>query len=162
MSKNDMKTKIIIIAIIVVAIITAIVAKSIVNGEKNVKGPLEKIMGRLYKNIPPQNLPMMLNNIELNAENIESYIGRSDIKFKEALANESMTGSIAHSIVLLRLEDAKEAADVVAKIKESANPGKWICVEASKVSVRSKGDLVMLLMTNNSLEPSLIANFKSL
>ena len=160
MSKNDMKTKIIIVAVIVVAIVVAILFKSMVG--KNVGGTLEQIMGKLYKNIPPQNLPMMLDNIEVTAENVESFIGRSDIKFKEGLANESMTGSIAHSIVLLRLEDAKEAADVVAKIKESADPRKWICVQASNVAVRSKGDLVMLIMTNESLAPSLEANFKSL
>lgn len=162
MSKNDMKTKIIIVAIVVLAIIAVLVVKAMVSGNKNVGGTLEQIMEKLYKNVPPQNLPMMLDNIEVNAENIESYIGRSDIKFKEALANESMTGSIAHSIVLLRLEDAKEAEDVVAKIKETANPRKWICVQASKVSVKSKGDLVMLIMTNESLAPSLEANFKSL
>ena len=162
MSKNDMKTKIIIIAVIVVAIVAAIVVKSMVSGNKNVGGTLEEIMEKLYKNIPAQNLPMMLGNIEVDAENIEYYIGRSDIKFKEALANESMTGSIAHSIVLLRLEDAKDAADVVAKIKESANPRKWICVEASNVAVKSKGNLVMLIMTNESLAPSLEANFNSL
>ena len=155
-----MKTRLIIIGVVVVALVALLMTS--IGSNKHVEGSLTQIMSKLYQDIPPQNLPMMLDNIEVNAENIESYIGRNDIKFKEALASESMTGSIAHSIVLLRLEDAKEAADVVAKIKSSANPRKWICVEASKVIVKSKGDLVMLLMTSESLAVDVGDNFKKL
>ena len=142
-----MKTRLIIIGVIIVGMV-ALFVTSMGGSNKKVEGSLEQIMDKLYRNIPPQNLPMMLDNIEVNAENIESYIGRNDIKFKEALASESMTGSIAHSIVLLRLENAEEADDVVAKIKSSANPRKWICVEVpeDQVIVKNKGDLIILIM----------------
>ena len=33
------------------------------------------------------------------------YLGTSDIEFEEALASESATGSIAHSVVLVRVKD---------------------------------------------------------
>ena len=129
---------------------------------KNVEGTLEEIMTKVYADIPEENLPMALGNMEVDAESVESFLGTADIKYKEILANESMVGSIAHSVVLVRLQDAKDADAVVEKIKTSANPRKWICIEASNVVVKSKGDLVLLIMSNEDLAPKLEANFDNL
>ena len=82
--------------------------------------------------------------------------------YKEALANESMVGSIAHSVVLVRLNDAKDADAAVQAIKDNVDPRKWICIEASNVVVKSKGDLVILIMSNEDLAPKLEANFDNL
>ena len=119
-------------------------------------------MTKIYAGIAEENLPMMLGDIEVNSENLEGFLGTTEVSYKEALANESMTGSIAHSVVLVRLNDAKEAASAVEKIKTSVNPRKWICVEASNVAVKSKGDLVILIMSNETLATSLEANFDNL
>lgn len=129
---------------------------------KNVEGTLEEIMTKVYADIPEENLPMALGNIEVDAESVESFVGTTDINYKEILANESMVGSIAHSVVLVRLQDAKDAEAVVEKIKTNANPRKWICIEASNVVVKSKGDLVLLIMSNEELAPKLEANFDNL
>ena len=72
-----------------------------------------------------------------------------------------MTGSIAHSVVLIRLEDAKDATKAVEDIKKNADPRKWICVEAENVYVLSKGDLVVLIMSNE-LAPKIKENFENL
>ena len=55
------------------------------------------------------------------------------------------------------------------KIKESVDPRKWICVEASNVIVKSKGDLVILIMADTemtsageAIAPKLEANFDNL
>ena len=65
-----------------------------------------------------------------------------------------MTGSIAHSVVLVRIKDAKNAEDVMTKIKENVNPRKWICVgvEEDEVIVKSKGDLIILIMAQSGRE----------
>ena len=76
---------------------------------KNVEGKLTDIMEKVYKDLPEDHTPMGLDNIELNDENIEGFIGTKDIEYKEAIARESMVGSIAHSTVLIR---TKEDADV--------------------------------------------------
>lgn len=130
--------------------------------ESNVEGTLEEIMTKVYAGIAEDELPMMLMNMEVTKEDIEYYVGTADIDFKEALVSESGVGSIAHSVVLVRLNDAKNAEDAVTKIKENADPRKWICVEASNVVVKSKGDLVILIMSNEDLAPKLDANFESL
>jgi len=158
MSKKVMG--IIIFAIVIIAAVVAAVL--LVNPEKEINGTLEEIMEKVYGNIPEEELPMMLGNIELTSENVEGFIGTADVKYTEAIANESMTGSIAHSVVLLRLENESNAAEVVKTIKDNVNPRKWICVEASKVVVESKGNLVILIMSSDELAPKLEKNFNNL
>lgn len=175
------KKLIIIIAIIAVIAIVAVVLGTVVlkdrpaednkeasaeenkeNLAENVEGTLEEIMTKVYAGIPEENLPMALSNMEVNAENVEGFLGTANIEYKEALANESMVGSIAHSVVLVRLNDAKDADATVQTIKDNVNPRKWICIEASNVVVKHKGNLVILIMSNEDLAPKLEANFDNL
>ena len=157
-----MSRKIIIAIAIIVLIAVIIGAVFLLKREKNVEGTLEEIMTKIYAGISEDELPMMLGNIEVTSDNIENYVGTSDIDFKEAIASESAVVSIAHSVVLIRLNDASKANETVTKIEENANPGKWICVVADDVIVKSKGDLVILIMSNEELAPRLDANFEGL
>ena len=127
---------------------------------KNIEGSLEEIMEKLYEGIKEEEMPMMVENIPLTEENFQYYAFTS-AKYKEAIASESMTGSTAHSVVLIRLEDSNEADAVVKEIKEKADPRKWICVEAEKLYVLNKGDLVVLIMSNELADP-IKANFENL
>lgn len=121
-------------------------------GNNNVEGTLEELMTKVYESVPEDQRPMGLTNIEVNKENIAGFLGTEDIEYKEAMASESMVGSIAHSVVLVRLNDAKDAEDVKTKISENVDPRKWICVgvEPEDVIVKSKGDLVILILVENS------------
>ena len=159
-----MSKKLIIIIVAVVLVIATIIGILLIagNGEKNIEGTLEDIMTKLYANIGEENLPMGLSNMEINSENVESFIGTANVKYTEALANESMVGSIAHSVVLVRLDDSQDPTAAVEEIKNNVNPRKWICVEASNVVVKNKGNLVVLIMSNEELAPKLEANFDNL
>ena len=175
------KKLIIIISIIAVVAIAAVVLGVVLSKDKpaetnkgtlveenkgtsagNVEGTLEEIMAKVYAGIPEENLPMALSNMEVNAENVEGFLGTANIEYAEAIASESMVGSIAHSVVLVRLNDAKDAEATVQTIKDNVDPRKWICIEASNVVVKSKGNLVILIMSNEELAPKLEANFDNL
>ena len=107
---------------------------------------------------------MMLGNLELTEEDIEYYIGTKDIKWEKAIASESMVGAIPHSVVIIRMsEDAteKDYEDAMTKIKENANPRKWVCVEAENVYVERNGNLIALIMSND-LADTIKTNFKGL
>jgi len=119
-------------------------------GEKNVEGSLEEIMDKVYASIPEDERPMMLMNVELTEENVEMYLGTADVEFEEALASESATGSIAHSVVLVRVKDNANVEAIKEKIENSVNPRKWICVEAEEVEVESKGNLIILIMSSEA------------
>lgn len=129
-------------------------------GTKNIEGNLTDIMDKLYDGISEEEMPMATENTKLTEENFK-YYAFTDVKYKEAIASESMTGSIPHSVVLIRLEDSKDAPSVVEDIKKNADPRKWICVEAENVYVLSKGDLVVLIMSNE-LAPKIKENFEKL
>ena len=129
--------------------------------EKNIEGTLEDIMTKVYEGIPEEELPMMLSNVEVTKENEENFLGTTDLDFKEALASESMVGSIAHSVVLVRMNEDADIEKAKETIKEKANPRKWICVEASNVYVESKGDLIILIMSDEKAD-TLKTNFENL
>ncbi|MBQ2872884.1 MAG: hypothetical protein IJE89_02675 [Bacilli bacterium] len=122
-------------------------------GEKNVEGSLEEIMTKVYADLNDDEKPMMLGNIEVNEEmdNVESFIGTKEIEYEEILASESMVGSIAHSVVLVRMKDGADIESAKSKIKETVNPRKWICVGVEKedVIVKNKGNLIILIMVEN-------------
>lgn len=127
---------------------------------QNIEGSLTDLMVKLYDGIGEDEMPMMTENVELNEENFLAF-AFADVKYKEALASESMVGSIAHSVVLIRLQNASDAEETVKQIKEKADPRKWLCVEAENVYVEAKGDLVVLIMSNE-LAPKIKANFENL
>ncbi len=131
-------------------------------GEKNVKGTLEEIMDKVYASVPEDQRPMGLMNVEVTDENVEMFLGTSDIEFEEALASESAVGSIAHSVVLVRVKDNANVEAVKEKIENSVNPRKWICVEAEDVEVESKGNLIILIMSSEATTDKIETEFNKL
>lgn len=127
----------------------------------NIPGTLEEIMEKLYEGIDQNNMPMV-GNVELTADNAESFVGVPASDFKEGLASDAMINAIAHSVCLLRAEDAAAAEELAKAVEENADPRKWICVEAEKKVVEQRGDLVLLVMSGTDLADQIVANFQAL
>ncbi len=142
-----MKKITIILGVLCVLFMTGCGAK-----EKNIEGSLEDIMTKVYEGIKEEDLPMMLANTKIDDQNIESYLGIKDISYVDGIASESQVGSIAHSVVLLRMSEDADIEKTKETIKKNANPRKWICVEASNVYVESNGNLVILIMSNENAD----------
>jgi hypothetical protein len=119
-------------------------------------------MEKVYADVPEDQRPMMLGNVEVTDENVGMYLGTEDIEFEEALASESMTGSIAHSVVLVRVKKDANVEAIKEKIEDNVNPRKWICVEAEDVEVESKGNLIILIMSSESTTEKIENSFKNL
>ena len=83
---------------------------------------------------------------------VSYFIGADDIPFAEAVVSEAAIGAQAYSLVLLRMEEGADVESAKAKIREGADPMKWICagVDPSDVIVDNIGDLVILIMFDNS------------
>lgn len=79
---------------------------------------------------------------------LDWYLGTTDVQFDAGLASEAMITSQAHSIVLLRMPQGADLQAAKAKIAESIDPFKWICVGVNpdKVRVESNGDLICVVM----------------
>ena len=113
-------------------------------GSKSVEGKLENLMSKVYDKLPEDKTPMMLTNTKVTEENVEYYLGTSEIEFEEAIASESGTGSIAHSVVLVRLKDGADVDAMAKSMNENVNERKWICVTAEKIYSVASGDVVCL------------------
>ena len=81
---------------------------------------------------------------------LKSYTGLDDAaKITEAAAFEPMMGSMAFSMVLVRLAPDASAKEVAEAMKAGIDTRKWICVEADDLKVAGFGDVVMLIMVNS-------------
>lgn len=118
---------------------------------KNVSGTLEEIMTKVYADVSEDNLPMGLTNMEVNEENIEGFLGTKDIEYEEVLASESMIGSFAHSVVLVRTKANADVEAIKETIQENVDPRKWVCVGVEKedVIIKSKGDLIIVIIVED-------------
>ena len=120
-----------------------------------------EIVQKMYEGFGEDELPM-LGDRELVAEELEYNLGLTELNFKEGVVNEPMMGSIAHSVVVVRVNEGVDVEATVADIKAKVNPRKWVCVEAETVLVESKGDIIVLVMSNNDTATRMIDNFKKL
>ena len=147
------------LSILLIALCALLVGCS---NEKGLDGSLSEIMKEVYAGIPSDDLPDLENN-KVTSENFSYYLGDVTFKYKEALASEPIMSSIAHSVVLVRLEDAKDADKAMKEIKEKVNPRKWVCVEVAEenVLVVNRGNIVMLVM-DDELAQTIKDNFLNL
>lgn len=126
--------------------------------ENDANKTLDEIVESLYNGISEDEMPAMSTQ-ELTNEDIEYFVGVKDFNFKKAVASEAMIGSIAHSVVVIELEESKDVDTVKENIKLNADPRKWICVEADEVTVESKGNFIILAMTDKNVNDKIIENF---
>ena len=72
-------------------------------------------------------------------------------KLDAAIVSEPMMSSQAYSLVLVRVKDKADAADIAQKMADGINQRKWVCVEADDLTVVSKDDVIMLFMADKEL-----------
>jgi hypothetical protein len=111
---------------------------------------LSEHLSNMYKLLPAFTMDAVLTpqGTEDN-DNIAYFIGADDIPFIEGYVSEGM---MAYSVVLLRMEPGSDIQGAMARIKNGVDPMKWICagVDPSDVIVDNIGDLVILIMADNS------------
>lgn len=116
-------------------------------------GSPSKIIDKIYAKKSVE-LPLETTELDLSdGEMFTAVTGLADSsKVKEAAYSESMMGSQAYSLVMVRVKKSKDAADVADEMLNGINPAKWICVEADDVRVAAYDDLVMLIMVSSQFE----------
>lgn len=121
-------------------------------GTTDVTGTLEELMEQVYAGSATDLTEMSMDLTEINADNIEYLLGATDIDYQEGLASEPMMSSIAHSIVLVRVNEGADIEAIKTKIKNNVDGYKWICVgvEDKNIIVDNIGNLVILIMDDES------------
>ena len=86
------------------------------------------------------------------------YYGATDLPLldagvlTEAAVFEPMIGSIAFSMVMVRVAPGEDIKSVAEAMKSGINPRKWVCVEADDMLVTGYRDVVMLIMLDTSYD----------
>lgn len=90
-----------------------------------------------------------------DADALKMFTGLDSAEgIKEAAVCESMMGSQAFSLVVVKVDGA-EAKDVAEAMKAGIDQRKWICVEADDIKVSGKDDTVMLIMIDSEYRESI-------
>lgn len=81
---------------------------------------------------------------------IQYYTGLENAdQITDVAVYEPMMGSIAFSMVLVRVNGSENAPAVAEAMKSGIDQRKWICVEADDLQVVYFGDVVMLIMVGS-------------
>ncbi|MCM1496802.1 MAG: hypothetical protein NC089_13530 [Bacteroides sp.] len=113
-------------------------------------GVLSDIVEQIYEQQDPglgvETIPVDLSNADM----VKIYTGLDSAEaVSEAVASESLMGAQAYSLVLVRVWNADEAAEVAKAMREGIDQRKWVCVEADDLQVVGCGDVVMLFMVSS-------------
>ena len=111
----------------------------------------EALVNKIYETKVPE-FALMTMPVDLaDAEMVAWQTGVSDpALLKEAVISESMMGSQAYSMVMVRVNDAAKAEEVAQMMLDNIDPRKWICVAADDIDAAIYGDLVLFVMIDSS------------
>ena len=94
-----------------------------------------------------------------DADALKMFTGLDSEKgIKEASVCESMMGSQAYSLVVVKLENGADAKKTAEAMKAGIDQRKWICVEADDIKVSGKGNTVMLIMIDSEYKDFISAS----
>ena len=111
---------------------------------------VEALVNKIYESKMPE-FALMTMPVDLaDAEMVAWQTGVSDpTLLKEAVISESMMGSQAYSLVMVRVNDAAKAEEVAQMMLDNIDPVKWICVQAVDIDAAIYGDLVLFVMIDS-------------
>ena len=111
----------------------------------------EALVNKIYETKMPE-FALMTTPVDLaDAEMVAWQTGINDpALLKEAVISESMMGSQAYSMVMVRVNDAAKAEEVAQMMLDNIDPRKWICVAADDIDAAIYGDLVLFVMIDSS------------
>ena len=131
-------------------------------------GTPAEIIDMIY-GIKSVDLPLGTMDIDLSdAEGAAYNTGITSLDLVESAASsESMMGSQAYSLVVVKVKDKKNTEKIANEILNGINQSKWICVTADDLRVAATDDVVVLIMVGSNFKDSVTAKeitdaFKSL
>ena len=117
----------------------------------------------LLNGLPTDILPEHFTIAELPADFIEYDAFTPYIEGMTAIRCESTIHThLPFSVVVLNVPEGADVEAIRADIEANANPRKWICVEAEKVSVVANGNTILLVMSAQAFADTIVENFNNM
>lgn len=118
--------------------------------------PLADIMAAIIKDATSE---IATSEGDVDSERFAWFFGIDAIEGATGYSSEALISAVAHSVALLRVPDGVDVADVASQIEQKADPRKWVCVEAEKTIVKTRGNVVLLVMSEAAIADQIAANF---
>ena len=116
---------------------------------------LAEMVDKIYEAYPVELMMLTTNAVDLNDASWCTYhtglTADQAALVDAAVYSESLTGSQAYSLVLLRVKDEANAQTIADAVLDNVQMNKWVCVMADKARVATFGDKVLFVMTNSEL-----------
>ena len=133
----------------------------------NLNYTTKEIADKVYEGFKENELPVIEKNdmktlIESELFSLENDLGITELNYEEATVSQPNIGSIAHSVVVIKLKDGEDVTAKVEEIKTNINPRKWFCVEAEQVYVENRGNIIIAVMADKTTADKIIENFRNI
>lgn len=116
---------------------------------------LSGMVDKIYEAHPVELMMLTTSAVNLEDESWCTYNTGLDAtqaaKVDAGVLSESLTGSQAYSLVLLRVKDKADAQTIADAILNNIQMNKWVCTMADKARVATFGDKVLFVMSNSEL-----------
>ncbi|MCI6011943.1 MAG: hypothetical protein PUK54_11220 [Firmicutes bacterium] len=131
-------------------------------------GTPSEIIDQIYEK-KSVDLPLGTTEVDLSDTEMANVItGISSLDLVESAAySESMMGSQAYSLVVVKVKNKKNTEAIANEMLNGINQSKWICVTADDLRVAAAGDVAVLIMVDSGFKDTVTAKeivnaFKSL
>lgn len=116
---------------------------------------LSGMVDKIYEAYPVELMMMTTSAVDLSDESWLTYntglTAEQGALVDAGVLSESMTGSQAYSLVLLRVKDEADAQTIADAVLDNVQMNKWVCTMADKARVVTFGDKVLFVMSNSEL-----------
>lgn len=116
---------------------------------------LSSMVDKIYEAYPVELMMMTTSAVDLSDESWLTYntglTAEQGALVDAGVLSESMTGSQAYSLVLLRVKDEADAQTIADAVLDNVQMNKWVCTMADKARVATFGDKVLFVMSNSEL-----------
>lgn len=116
---------------------------------------LSAMVDDLYAAYPVELMMMTTSAVDLSDESWLTYntglTAEQGALVDAGVLSESMTGSQAYSLVLLRVKDEADAQTIADAVLNNVQMNKWVCTMADKARVVTFDDKVLFVMSNSEL-----------
>ena len=116
---------------------------------------LSGMVDKIYEAHPVELMMMTTSAVDLSDESWLTYntglTAEQGALVDAGVLSESMTGSQAYSLVLLRVKDEADAQTIADAVLDNVQMNKWVCTMADKARVATFGDKVLFVMSNSEL-----------
>lgn len=133
---------------------------------EKLSGTLDEIMDQVYEKAElNQDFRDSMKDFmrsEIAKEDAEFIIGTADVDYAEAVISTSMVNVVAYQCILIRMNEGADIEAAKEKIASSADPRKWICVEAESTVVENNGDVILFVMGDAAVTSALKDSFMQL